>query len=340
MKEAEKNLTGRQKAAILLISLKKERAAKVLQNLSEEEIKLLTEEIEKWESVPPQIVKEVWEEAYKLSLTSSYVSQGGKEYAREILARALGDHKALSVAENFQEDMEKEEAFFDFLEKVDLQQLVNIVKSEHPQTIALILSHLNPSKASFVLSSLPQDLQVEVAMRIIRIGEISPDVLRDIDRALRREFSSVSYETKFQTTGGTRAVAEILNLMEREKQEVILQALEKKNTEIAQEVKQMMFVFEDILSVDDRSIQRALREIDTKDLTLALKGASKELREKFFKNMSSRAAATIKEEMELMGPVRMKEVEKVQQKIANIFRELGEKGEILIAARGEEELIV
>jgi len=340
MKEAEKNLTGRQKAAILLISLKKERAAKVLQNLSEEEIKLLTEEIEKWESVPSQIVKEVWEEAYKLSLTSSYVNQGGKEYAREILARALGDHKALSVAENFQEDMEKEEAFFDFLEKVDPQQLVNIVKSEHPQTIALILSHLNPSKASFVLSSLPRDLQVEVAMRIIRIGEISPDVLRDIDRALRREFSSVSYETKFQTTGGTRAVAEILNLMEREKQEVILQALEKKNTEIAQEVKQMMFVFEDILSVDDRSIQRALREIDTKDLTLALKGASKELREKFFKNMSSRAVATIKEEMEFMGPVRMKEVEKVQQKIANIFRELGEKGEILIAARGEEELIV
>jgi len=343
MKEDKnKELSGREKAAILLISIDKERAARVLQELSEEEVKLLTEEITKWKNISPHLVRKVWKEFYQLSLTSSYLSQGGKEYAEEILNRALGNHKALNVAKNFGKGSgdEKEESFFDFLEKVDLQHLFNLVRSEHPQTIALILSYLKPDKASFILSSLPQELRTDVAMRIINIGEISPDVLREIDRTLRREFSSLSSEAKLQVTGGTRAVAEILNLMDKDTQDIILQSLEKKNTEIAQEVKQMMFVFEDILSIDDRSIQRALREIDTKDLTLALKGASKQLKEKFFKNMSSRAADTIREEMELMGPVRMKEVEKTQQKIANIFRELGEKGEILIASRGEEELIV
>jgi len=338
----EKNLSGREKAAILLISLDKERAAKILQGLDKTEIELLTEEITRWENVPPHLVKEVWKEFYQLSLTSSYLSQGGKEYAQEILNRALGNHKVLDVMENFEKDSDKKrgELFFDFLEKVDLQHLLNFVKSERPQTIALILSYLKPGKASFILSSLPQQLQMDVALRIINIGEISPEVLREIDRTLRKEFSSISSQEKLQTVGGTRAVAEILNLMDRTTQEAILQTLEKKNAELAEEVKQMMFVFEDILSIDDRSIQRALREIDTRDLTLALKGTSKELREKFFKNMSSRAAETIKEEMELMGPVRMREVEETQQKIANIFRELGEKGEIIIGTGREEELIV
>jgi len=230
-----------------------------------------------------------------MSLTSNYIRQGGKEYAQEILTRALGNHKALNVREDLGEQVEKDEdseSFFDFLEKVDLQHLLNFVKSEHPQTIALILSYLKPEKASFILSSLPEELQTDVTLRIINIGEISPEVLREIDRALRREFS------------------------------------------------QMMFVFEDILSIADKYVQRALREIDTKDLALALKGADSRLREKFFKNMSSRAAATMKEEMELMGPVRVKEVEAVQRKIANIFRELGEKGEIIIETGREEELIV
>jgi flagellar motor switch protein FliG len=338
----DKKLSGREKAAILLISLDKEKAAKILQGLDKEEIKLLTEEIARWENVPPHLVKEVWKEFYQLNLTSGYLNQGGKKYAQEILSRALGNHKALNVRENFGEgsDEKAEELFFDFLERVDLQHLLNFVRSEHPQTIALILSYLKPEKASFILSSLSPQLQTDVTLRIINIGEISPEVLREIDRTLREEFSSISSQEKLQVVGGTRAVAEILNLMDRATQDAILQTLGKKNAELAEEVKQMMFVFEDIISIDDRSIQRALREIDTRDLTLALKGASKELREKFFKNMSSRAADTVKEEMELMGPVRMREVEEVQQKIANIFRELGEKGEIMIGTGKEEELIV
>ncbi|RLE14551.1 flagellar motor switch protein FliG [Candidatus Aerophobetes bacterium] len=337
-----KNLSGREKAALLLISLGKERAAKILQELDRKEAEILTEEIARWEKVPPELVKKVWKEFYQLSLTSSYLAQGGKDYAREILGRALGNNRAMNVVENLGKDSDKEagELFFDFLERVDLQHLLNFVKSEHPQTIALILSYLKPERASFILSSLPQQLQMDVTMRIINIGEISPEVLREIDRTLRREFSSISTQEKLQVVGGTRAVAEILNLMDRSAQENILKTLEKKNAELAQEVKQMMFVFEDIISIDDRSIQRALREIDTRDLTLALKGASKQLREKFFKNMSSRAAETIKEEMELMGPVRIKEVEETQQKIANIFRELGERGEIIIGTGKEEEVIV
>jgi len=340
----EKKLTGREKAAILLITLDKERAAKVLQNMDKKEVELLTEEIARWESVPPHIAKEVWKEFYQLNLTSIYANQGGEEYARAVLNRALGNHKVLDARGKLREGSiereEMEESFFDFLEKVDLQHLLNFIKSEHPQTIALILSYLKSDKASFILSSLPKELQVDVAMRIINIGEISPEVLREIDRTLRREFSSASSQEKMQAVGGTRSVAEILNFMDRATQEAILQELEKKNVELTQEVKQMMFVFEDILSVDDRSIQRTLREIDTKDLTLALKGASKELREKFFKNMSSRAQETIKEEIELMGPVRMRDVQEAQQKIANIFRELGERGEIMIGAGKEEELIV
>ncbi len=339
----EIKLTGRQKAAILLISLDKERAAKVLQGLSKEEIEILMEEIANWEKVSPELVREVWKEFYEMSLTSNYIRQGGKEYAQEILTRALGNHKALNVREDLGEQVEKDEdseSFFDFLEKVDLQHLLNFVKSEHPQTIALILSYLKPEKASFILSSLPEELQTDVTLRIINIGEISPEVLREIDRALRREFSTIASQEKLQVVGGTRTVAEILNLMDKDAQNSILQHLETKNAELAQEVKQMMFVFEDILSIADKYVQRALREIDTKDLALALKGADSRLREKFFKNMSSRAAATMKEEMELMGPVRVKEVEAVQRKIANIFRELGEKGEIIIETGREEELIV
>lgn len=338
----EKELSGREKAAILLISLDKEKAAKVLQRLNKEEIKVLTEEIARWKSIPPELTKEVLKEFYQLSLTSSYLNQGGKEYAEEILSRALGNHKALNAVENLVDGSYKgtEESFFDFLEKIDPQHLLNFVKSEHPQTIALILSYLKPEKASFILSSLPNELQIDVTMRIINIGEVSPEVLREIDGTLRKEFSSISSQEKLQTVGGTRTVAEILNLMDKATQKAILETLEKKNAELSEEVKQMMFVFEDIISIDDRSIQRALREIDTKDLTLALKGASKKVREKFFKNMSSRAADTIKEEMELMGPVRIREVEETQQKIANIFRQLGERGEIIIGSGREEELIV
>ncbi|HDN84439.1 MAG TPA: flagellar motor switch protein FliG [Candidatus Aerophobetes bacterium] len=336
-------LTGKEKAAILLISLDKERAAQVLQAMDKKEVEILTEEIARWENVPPDLVKKVWQEFYQLSLTSSYLNQGGKKYAEEILNRALGNHRALNMVDNFRENSKEEnveESFFELLEKIEPKDLLNFIKSEHPQTIALILSYLKPEKASMILSSLPEKLQFEVTMRIINIGEISPEVLRQIDRTLRKEFSSISTEEKLQAVGGTRAAAEILNMVDRQTQEQILNVLEKKNTELAREVKQLMFVFEDILSIDDRSIQRALREIDTKDLTLALKGASKDLREKFFKNMSSRAANTIKEEMELMGPVRMRDVEEVQQKIANIFRELGEKGEIIIGSGKKEELIV
>ncbi len=340
--EEYKKLSGKEKAAILLIVLDRERAAKVLQEMDREEVKLLTEEIVKWKDVPPELAKETLKEFYRLTLTSRYVNQGGEEYARDILSRALGNHKAFDVMEKLGENSEEERdgSFFDFLERVDLQQLISFIKSEHPQTIALILSHLKPEKASFILSSLPQDLQTEVALRIINIRDISPEILKEIDKTLRKEFSSTSPQRKLQTVGGTRAVAEILNFMDRETQKNILQDMEKRNVELAQEVKKMMFVFEDILSVDDRSIQRALREIETKVLTLALKGTSKELREKFFKNMSSRAADTVREEMELMGPVRMREVEEAQQKIANIFRELGERGEIIIGRGKEEELIV
>lgn len=340
--EKEKNLNGKEKAAILLISLGKEKAARVLQELDEKEAKMIAEEISRWENVPAEIAKKVWEEFYQISLASTYSIKGGENYAREILNRALGNNRTFERMKKFEEDLQQKDAgesFMEFLERVDAQTLLNFIKSEHPQTVALILSYLNPQKASLILSSLPPDLQTEIAMRIINISEVSPEVLREIDNTLRKEFSSLSSQEKLQSKGGARTVAEILNLMEKSAQEHILEGLEKKDTELAREVKEMMFVFEDILSVDDRSIQRCLREIDTKDLAMALKGAKNELREKFFKNMSSRAAQTMREEIELMGPVRMREVEEAQRKIADIFRRLGEKGEVIIGSEKEEMVV-
>ncbi|MCD6317716.1 flagellar motor switch protein FliG [Candidatus Aerophobetes bacterium] len=337
-RENNTDLNGKQKAAILLISLGPDRAAQVLQKLSKREIELLTDEIGQWEKVPPELTAKVYKEFYQMSLARKYLAQGGKKYAQDILERALGDHRAMDIIKNLEESSRTN--LFNLLENIDPQQLLGFIQSEHPQTIALVLSHLEPNQAAMVLSALPQELQPEIITRIINIGHISPEVIREVENVLRRELSSISKETKFLTVGGTRAAAEILNRVDRSAEKNILETLEKQNVELAEEVKKFMFVFEDILSIDDRSLQRVLREIDTKDLALALKGASRELREKFFKNMSSRAVETIKEDMEFMGPVRVRNVEEAQQKIVNIIRKLEEKGEIVGRGGKEEEIIV
>jgi len=335
----QNNLTGKQKAAIFLIRLGPERAAQIMQKLKNTEIKELTEEIAKWERVPPQVTGKVLKEFHQLSLAKQYSAQGGKKYAQDILERALNNHKAIDIMDNLGKDPESN--LLSLLENIDLQQLLNFLRSEHPQTIALILSYLKAEQAAIVLQALPKELRLEVVIRIVNIGQISPEIIKKIERVLTREFSHFSSdETKLRVVGGTRATAEILNHVDRATEKEILENLEKKNLSLAEEVKKLMFVFEDILSLDDRSIQRILREIDTKDLGLALKGASKKLKEKFFKNMSSRAVETIKEDMEFMGPVKVRRVEEMQQKIVDITRKLEETGEIVGRAEREEEIIV
>jgi len=339
------DLTGMQKAAILLISVGPERAARILQSLNKEEIEQLTKEISKWKNVPSEVTSKVWQEFYQMSTARQYMAQGGQEYAREVLERALGDHKAVQIAEDLGQGSQpigqgSQLNPFDLLDNVDPQQLLGFIRSEHPQTIALILAHLKSEQAATILSVLPEELRLEVVTRIVNIGQISPEALQEIGSALKRELSSVSREVELEKVGGTRAAAEILNRADRSTEKSILQSLEKKNVQLAEEVKKLMFVFEDIFQLDDRSLQRVLREVDTKDLSLALKGASKKLREKFFKNMSSRAVETIKEDMEFMGPVKVRNVEQVQQKIVEVIRRLEEAGEIIGRGGKEEEVIV
>lgn len=335
------NLTGRQKAAILLISLGSDKAASVLKNLQENEIEVLTEEIARWDDIPPELSRRVCEEFYRMSLTTQYISQGGERYARQTLRRALGDHKAMEIINRLRGVSESSP--FNILKDIKPQQLFDLIKSEHPQTIALILSHLNPEQAATVLSSFPEGKRVEIINRIVSIGQISPEVIKQIENVLKKNLFSARFkEMKSPAVGGVKTAAEILNHVNRSIEKEILENLEKQNPSLTEEIKKLMFVFEDISLVEDRSLQRALREIDTKDLALALKGASSEIREKFFKNMSSRAVQTIKEDIEFMGPVRLRDVEAAQQKIVEVIRRLEEKGEVIITGRGgkEEEIIV
>ena len=334
----QNNLTGKQMAAIFLIKLGPERAAQIMQKLEDTEVRQLTEEISKWEKIPSRITDKTLKEFHRLSLAKKYSTQGGKEYAKDVLERALNDHKAIDIIDNLGEDSESN--LLSLLENVDLQQLLNFLRSEHPQTIALILSYLKSEQAAITLQALSKELQVEVIMRIVNIGQISPGIVKKIERILARELFHFSDEAKLREIGGARATAEILSHVDRATEKEILEKLEKKNLSLAEEVKKLMFVFEDVLSLDDRAVQRILREVDTKDLSLALKGVSNELREKFFKNMSSRAQETIKEDMELMGPVRVRQVEEVQQKIVEVARRLEEAGEIIGRTEREEEMIV
>lgn len=334
------NLTGRQKAAIFLISLGPDKAASILKKLREDEIEVLTEEISKWDNIPPDFSKKVYEEFYQMSSAAQYINQGGKKYAQETLRRALGDHKAIEIINRLRDTSESSP--FNILKSITPEQLFELIQSEHPQTIALILSHLNPEQAANVLSSFSEELRSEIISRIISIEQISPEVTRQIENVLRKNLISASFKERFQAVGGVEAAAEILNHVNRSTEKGILEALKKQSPSLAEEIKKLMFVFDDIPLVEDRSLQRALREIDTKDLALALKGADNEIKEKFFKNMSSRAVETIKEDIEFMGPVRLRDVEAVQQKIVEVIRKLEEKGEVIITGRGgkEEEIIV
>ena len=228
---------------------------------------------------------------------------------------------------------------FDFIRRTDPQHLLNFIQNEHPQTIALILCYLEPQKAALILSSLPHQIQADVARRIATMERVSPDVLREVERVLERKLSTLASED-YSQAGGIDAVVEVLNLVDRGTEKTIIEALEEEDPELAEEIKKKMFVFEDIVLLDDRAIQRVLREVDNQELAKALKSVDPEVQEKIFKNMSKRAASLLREDMDFMGPVRLKDVEDCQQKIVNIIRKLEDAGEIVVARGGEEELVV
>jgi flagellar motor switch protein FliG len=329
-------LTGRRKAAILLVTMGPEKAARVLKNLEESEVEMLTIEIANLGKVTNEERKAVLEEFQNLTKAREMIISGGIEYAKEMLIKAFGPEKAMQIIERLVSNLSVKP--FEFMRNADVVQIVNFLQSEHPQTIALVLSFLEPRIAAQVLGALPENLQIEVIKRISLLERASPDVVKEVEKLLEKKFAGVTTQT-LSAVGGLDTAAEIMNNLDRSTEKNIMERLTYESPELAEEIRRRMFVFEDILKLDDRSVQLVLREVNTQDLAVALKGASEELKQKIFNNMSKRAQQLLKDEIEFMGPVRVKDVEEAQQKIINIIRRLEEAGEIVIARGGGEELI-
>jgi len=332
-----RDLKGREKAAILLVTLGPESVSKAYRFIDDTTIELLTLEIANLRRVTSDVKLEILKEAQELIMAREFMTQGGVDYARKLLESALGVDKAQDILRRITASLQVRP--FDFVRHTDPQQLLSFIQNEHPQTIALILSYLAPEQSALVLGGLPPNAQWDVARRIAKMDRITPEVLREVERVLERKLSTVMGQD-FTIAGGVDAVVNLINRVDRGTERNIIEALEEQDPELAEEIKKRLFMFDDIGGMDDRSLQRVLREVDLKDLGLALKGATEELRQKFFKNMSKRAADMLREDMEFMGPVKVRMVEEAQQKIVNVVRALEEAGEIIIARGGEDELIV
>lgn len=329
--------SGREKAAMLLISLGPDKSAEIFKHLKEEEIEQLTLEIANIRSVNPDDKERILDEFYQICLAQEYIAEGGIGYAKDILEKALGSQKAVDIINKLTVSLQVRP--FDFVRKTDPSQLLNFIQGEHPQTIALILAYLKPHQASVVLSALPQDKQADVASRIATMDRTSPDVIKEVERILEKKLSSLVTED-YTAAGGVQSIVDILNSVDRGTEKFIMETLEIEDTDLAEEIKRRMFVFEDILTLDGRSIQRFLREVDNNQLAVALKGATDDVQKLIFSNMSKRLSEMIREDLEFMGPVRLKDVEEAQQKIVNIIRKLEDAGEIVISRGGGDEIIV
>jgi flagellar motor switch protein FliG len=332
-------LTGKQKAAVLLIVLGTTTAAKVFRHLEDAEVEKVIAALADIHAVPSSSQEQVLEEAISGAYKGGTAAAGGISYAKKVLEEALGARKAADIINRIDVVMAKSTSFEAF-HSINASQLVNVLAKEQPQTIALVLAHLPPFQAAQILAGLPEETQNEVILRIAKMDKADPEVVAQIEAVLRKQVST--YKQDLRTVGGARAVASVLNLINRTTEKRILESLKEKEWEIAEEVKKLMFVFEDLVLVEDKSMQRVLKEIDIKDVTVALKAASDEVKQKFYSNLSKRAVEMIQEELEYMGPVKLKTVEEAQQKIVNVVRTLDEQGEVLIAGRGgrEDEVLV
>ena len=330
-------LSGIEKAAILLISLGPEKSVNVFKHLKEDEIKQLTLEIANTRSVSASKKEEVLDEFYEVCLAQQYIAEGGISYAKQLLEEALGSEKAKDVIGKLTASLQVRP--FEFVKKTDPTQLLNFIQDEHPQTIALILSYLSSSQASVIIAALPPEKQADVAKRIAQMDRTSPDIIKEVEKVLERKLASLVNQD-YTIVGGVDAIVEILNTVDRGTEKHIIETLEIEEPELADEIRRKMFVFEDILSLDDKSIQRVLREVDNNEIAMALKGSTEEVQTVIFNNLSKRLAVMIREDMEFMGPVRLKDVEEAQQKIVNIIRKLEDSAEIIISRGGGDEIVV
>lgn len=330
-------MSGKEKAAILLIALGPEKSAKIFSHLQEEEIEELTLEIANMRKVSPDEKEMILEEFYQICLAQEFISEGGINYAKEVLEKAMGSQKALEIINKLTASLQVRP--FDFVRKADAAQLLNFVQNEHPQTLALILSYLSASQAATILGSLPQEKQADVAQRIAQMDATSPEVIKEVELVLERKLSAMVTQD-YSSTGGIQAIVDILNAVDRGTEKFIMETLEIQEADLAEEIRKRMFVFEDIINLDPVSVQRFIREVENSELAVALKGSTEEVKNMIFTNMSKRMAEMLSEDMEFMGPVRVRDVEEAQQKIVNIIRKLEEAGEIVIARGGGDEIIV
>ncbi|UFU01023.1 flagellar motor switch protein FliG [Radiobacillus kanasensis] len=337
MARQKDRLSGKQKAAILLISMGPDVSAQIYKHLTAEEIEKLTLEISSVKKVETSQKEDVVEQFHQIALAQDYITQGGINYAKTVLEKALGEQEAVNIINRLTSSLQVKP--FDFARKAEPSQILNFIQNEHPQTIALILSYLDPVQSSQILSELPQEMQADIAKRIALMDSTSPETIFEVEQILERKLSTTVTQDYTQT-GGVQAVVEVLNGVDRSTERTILDALEIQDPELAEEIKKRMFVFEDIVTLDNRAIQRVIRDVENDDLRLSLKVASEEVREVLFKNMSTRMAETFKEEMEFMGPVRLRDVEEAQSRIVSVIRRLEEVGEIVIARGGGDDIIV
>jgi len=333
------DLTGAQKAAVFLLQMGKERSARVLQALREQEVEELLTEVARLDGVDADVADHVLDEFRDLAAARRYFTQGGMSFAAEILEATMGPAKAREVLERLSASLI--ELPFEFLRRADPRQVLTYLQDEHPQTITLVLAHMHPDHAAMVLGGLPEALQSDVAHRLATMDRTSPDVIARVEEVLERRLSSLIQSSDFSAAGGVQPLVEILNRSDRATERLILEGLETRNLDLAEEVRSRMFVFEDIVTLDDRSVQMVLREVDAKHLAVALKGVRDDVRQKILDNMSSRASTNLLDEIELLGPVRLKSVEGAQADIVRVIRALEEAGQVVVQrGAGNDEFVV
>ena len=330
-------MTSHQKAAVALVAFGPEVSALVLKGMAEQDLENITVEIANLRDVPSDIEEKVIEECHQVFMARQYISQGGIDFAQQILEKAVGSKKAREIMHRLESSIHSKG--FSLLKDIDPKQLTSFLQNEHPQTISLILTQLNPQHAASVLSELTPELQGEVALRIATMEKIAPEILKEIEATLEGHFERTA-GGEMSSSGGAKAIAEVLNLIDTTAEKNILQSLEAEDADLASEIKNMMFVFDDLVLLDDRSVQRLLKEIETKDIAVALKATIDEVKNKIFANVSERVAVMIQEEMEFMGPTRLSDVEAAQGRIVEAVRRLEEEGQIIISGRGGKEDII
>ena len=335
MKKLEMN--SREKAAVLMISLGPEVAASVYKHLSEEEMEWLTLQISSMKRIDPEDKLVVLDEFHELAMAQNYITQGGIGFAKSVLEKALGEEKAMELIYRLTSTLQVRP--FEFARKADPKQLLNFIQNEHPQTIALVLAHLDPAKSGQILSELPAEAQSDVARRIATMDRMNPEIISEVEQILERNLSQAGMQD-FAQSGGIEAVVLVLYGVDRTTERTILDTLEIQDPELAEEIKKRMFVFEDIVTLDARAIQRIIREVSNEDLLLALKVSSDDVKDMVYRNMSQRMVESFKEDMEFMGPVRLRDVEEAQSRIVGIIRRLEDMGEIVVARGGGDDIVV